>query len=129
MNEISYNFLAFTAPMFWTRLLLYFDSFRFFGAMLVVTKVMMKESLIFFTLLAFILIGFLQAFVGLDQVDNNLDATQFVVENMIKAILTSPEFDGFENFGAPFGIILYYIYSFTIMTSKQPRTATVSVSR
>lgn len=38
-NELSYNFLAFSAPMFWMRLLLYLDTFRFFGAMLVVLKV------------------------------------------------------------------------------------------
>jgi hypothetical protein len=42
-NELSYNFWACSAPMFWLRLLLYLDSFRFFGAMLVVLKVMMKE--------------------------------------------------------------------------------------
>ncbi len=34
-NELSYNFLAFSAPMFWIRLLLYLDSFRFFGAMVI----------------------------------------------------------------------------------------------
>lgn len=35
----SYNVLAFTAPLFWTRMLLYLDGFKFFGAMLVVLKV------------------------------------------------------------------------------------------
>ena len=38
-NELSYDFLAFSAPMFYLRLLLYLDGFRFFGAMLVVLKV------------------------------------------------------------------------------------------
>jgi hypothetical protein len=98
-NELSYNFLAFSAPMFWGRLLLYLDSFRFFGAMLVVLKVMMRESAIFFMLLLVICIGFLQAFIGLDQVDNNLTAVGFVVKAMLNAIMTSPDFDGFENFG------------------------------
>ena len=56
-NELSYNFLAFSAPMFWCRLLLYLDNLRFFGAMLVILKVMMKESLIFFLLLVVISIG------------------------------------------------------------------------
>jgi hypothetical protein len=78
-NELSYNFLAFSAPMFWMRLLLYLDTFRFFGAMLVVLKVMMKESVIFFALLIVVLVGFLQAFIGMDQVDNNLTATSFIV--------------------------------------------------
>lgn len=71
-NTLSYNFLACCAPMFWMRLLLYMDSFRFFGAMLVVLKVMMKESIIFFALLIVIVIGFLQAFIGLDFAEDNV---------------------------------------------------------
>jgi len=114
-NELSYNFLAFSAPMFWMRLLLYLDTYRFFGAMLVVLKVMMKESLIFFALLIVVLIGFLQAFLGLDQVDNELEDTGFVIEAMLKAIMQSPEFDGFDTFAPPFGIILYYIFTFVVM--------------
>lgn len=85
-NTLSYDFLALTAPMFWMRLLLYLDTFRFFGAMLVVMKVMMKESLIFFALLIVVLIGFLQAFIGLDQVDNDLTATGFIVQASKEAI-------------------------------------------
>lgn len=30
-NILSYNFLAFAAPFFWLRILLYLDTFRFFG--------------------------------------------------------------------------------------------------
>ncbi|KAL2045934.1 hypothetical protein ABVK25_011930 [Lepraria finkii] len=36
LNKLSYDWLAISAPMFWMRLLHYLDSFRFFGAMLVV---------------------------------------------------------------------------------------------
>lgn len=97
-NQLSYKFLACTAPMFWTRLLLYLDTFRFFGAMLVVLKVMMRESLIFFALLIVIIVGFLQAFVGLDLTDNALDATEFIIQAMLNAIMQSPEFDGFDAF-------------------------------
>ncbi len=61
--------------MFWMRLLLYLDSIRFFGAMLVVLEVMMKESLIFFALLIVINIGFLQAFIGMDAADNHTDVS------------------------------------------------------
>ena len=115
-NEISYNLLACTAPFFWTRLLLYLDTFRFFGAMLVVLKVMMKESILFFILLIVVIVGFLQAFLGLDQADdNNLTATNFVVQSMVKAILTSPEFEGFDKFAPPFGLILYYLFTFVVM--------------
>lgn len=76
---------------------------------------MMKESLIFFALLIVVLIGFLQAFVGMDQVDNNLSATTFIIKEMLNAIMGSPEFDGWDRFAPPFGLILYYIYNFIII--------------
>ena len=97
------------------RLLLYLDSVRFFGAMLVVLKVMMKESLIFFALLIVIVVGFLQAFIGMDNADSNTDATVFILQAMANAVMQSPDFDGFDNFAPPFGIILYYIFTFLIM--------------
>ncbi|KAJ8112787.1 hypothetical protein OPT61_g4927 [Boeremia exigua] len=115
-NQLGYNFLAFTAPMFWMRLLLYFDTFRFFGAMLVVLKVMFRESLIFFLLLFVVLVGFLQAFIGLDVADDQVvDDIGFVMQAMLNAIMQSPEFDGFENFAHPFGLTLYYIFTFVVM--------------
>ncbi|KAL8993817.1 MAG: hypothetical protein Q9169_006061 [Polycauliona sp. 2 TL-2023] len=114
-NELSYNFLAFSAPMFYLRLLLYLDNIRFFGAMLVVLKVMMKESLIFFALLTIIVVGFLQAFIGMDEVDDNGAVTGFILQAMANAVMQSPDFDGFENFAPPFGIILYYIFTFVVM--------------
>jgi hypothetical protein len=114
-NELSYNFLAFSAPMFWARLLLYFDTLRFFGTMFVVLKVMMRESLIFFALLFVVLVGFLQAFAGLNQVENNAKAINFVVSAMLHAIVGSPAFDGFDNYSPPFGMILYYLYTFMVM--------------
>ena len=114
-NELSYNFLAFSAPMFWMRLLLYLDTFRFFGAMLVVLKVMMKESLIFFALLIIVMVGFLQAFIGMDQIDDDAKVTSFILQAMANSVMQSPDFDGFENFAPPFGIILYYIFTFVVM--------------
>ncbi len=114
-NELSYNFLAFSAPLFWARLLLYVDTLRFFGTMFVVLKAMMLESITFFALLIVVLVGFLQAFVGLNQVENNAKAINFVVLAMINAILGSPAFDGFDNYSPPFGMVLYYLYTFVVM--------------
>ena len=128
-NQLSYNFLAFSAPMFWMRLLLYLDTIRFFGAMLVVLKVMMKESLIFFALLIIIMIGFLQAFIGLDQVDDNARVTSFIVQAMLNSVMQSPDFDGFENFAPPFGLILYYIFTFVVMVGKSTTPKIISSDR
>lgn len=115
MNTLSYNFLAFSAPMFWMRLMLYLDSFRFFGAMLVVLKVMMKESLIFFALLIVVLVGFMQGFIGMDQADQQLTAVPFITQQMLNAIMGDPGFDVWDDFAPPFGLILYYIYNFIII--------------
>ena len=117
-NELSYNFLAFSAPMFWMRLLLYLDTFRFFGAMLVVLKMMMKESLIFFALLVIVMVGFLQAFIGMDQVDDNTEVTGFIVKAMLNSVMQSPDFENFDNFAPPFGLILYYIFTFVVMVGE-----------
>lgn len=115
-NSLSYNFLAFAAPLFWGRLLLYLDCFRFFGAMLVVLKVMMKESIIFFALLIVVIIGFLQAFIGMDYADDMAgEDTVFILQAMANAIMQSPDFSGFERFSPPFGIILYYLFTFVVM--------------
>ena len=114
-NVLSYNFLAFSAPMFWMRILLYLDTYRFFGAMLVVLKVMMKESLIFFALLIVVMIGFLQAFIGMDDIDSNQKITSFIIKAMLNSVMQSPDFEGFQNFAHPFGLILYYIFTFVVM--------------
>lgn len=117
-TTLSYNFLAFSAPMFWTRLLLYLDSFRFFGAMLVVLKVMMKESIIFFALLIVMVVGFLQAFVGLDLADDLVaDDIWFIISAMANSVMQAPEFSGFDKFAPPFGILLYYMFTFIVMVS------------
>ncbi|KAF3903145.1 hypothetical protein ABW21_db0206878 [Orbilia brochopaga] len=116
-NTLSYNFIAFSAPMFWCRILLYLDSFRIFGAMLVILKQMFQETFIFFSLLIIIMVGFLQAFMGLDNTDaaEAPPMTSFIFRTMTNAILQSPEFDSFDGFSPPFGMILYYIFTFVIM--------------
>lgn len=114
-NTLSYNFLALAGPMFWMRMVLYLDTFRFFGAMFVVLRVMMKESLIFFALLFVVLIGFFQAFMGMTQADVDVPHTRTIVQGMANSIMQSPEFETFQDFAFPFGIILYYAFNFIVM--------------
>jgi hypothetical protein len=128
-TTLSYAFLAVSAPMFWARLLLYLDSFRFFGVMLVVLKVMMKESIIFFALLAVIIVGFLQAFIGLDYADDQMsEDIRFIFQSMANALMQSPDFSGFERFQPPFGLILYYCFTFVVMVSSSSTYSTTSLS-
>jgi hypothetical protein len=82
--------------------------------MLVVLNVMMRESLIFFALLVVICIGFLQAFIGLNQTEGR-SVTPFVIQAMVNSVMQSPDFDGFDDYAHPFGLILYYIFTFVVM--------------
>ncbi|CCH58997.1 hypothetical protein TBLA_0B01540 [Henningerozyma blattae CBS 6284] len=117
LDVISYRILACAAPFIWSRLLLYLESERFVGAMLVVLKHMMKESLIFFVLLGLIMIGFLQGFLGLDSADGKREITTSILSNLIITVLGSGSFDEtFDNFAPPYAGILYYGYCFIVTT-------------
>lgn len=115
LNEMSYNVLSFSGPMFWIRMMLYLDSIRFFGAIFAVLRVMMKESFIFFALLFVVTVGFFQAFSGMAQVDTGPNVYRSIAQGMANSIMQSPEFETFENFAYPFGIILYYLFNFVVM--------------
>ncbi|ODQ55443.1 hypothetical protein SAICODRAFT_76435 [Saitoella complicata NRRL Y-17804] len=111
-NLRAYQFLAAAAPLMWTRMLLYLDTSKFFGTMLIVTKEMLKESVVFFALLAVVAAGFIQSFLGLDSADRVLDSPVALLHSIIQAVLQSPDFDTFRDFAKPFGPILYYLWVF-----------------
>lgn len=71
---------------------------------------MLKESAVFFTLLALLAIGFGQALTGLDNTRPDSDAsTETVIHSLVQGLLGSPTFEDYAR-GAdsyPFGMILY----------------------
>ncbi|AET40121.1 Yvc1p Ecym_5363 [Eremothecium cymbalariae DBVPG len=113
-DMISYRTLSCAAPLVWSRLLLNLESERFVGALLVVMKHMMKESVIFFFLLILILIGFLQGFLGLDSSDGRREITGPILSNLVITVLGGGGFDLYENFAPPYAAILYYSYHFIV---------------
>lgn len=115
-DEISYRILSCAAPLVWSRLLLYLESQRFVGVMLVVLKHMMTESLVFFVLLFLIMIGFLQGFLGLDSSDGKREITGPILVNLIVTVMGSGSFKMFETFAPPYAAILYYGYCFIVVT-------------
>jgi hypothetical protein len=38
---------------------------------------------------------------------------------MANAVMQSPDFSGFERFQPPFGLILYYCFTFVVMVSDE----------
>lgn len=115
LNITSYRFLSCSAPFMWTRMFFFCDIYKFFGIYMVIMKKMLKESILFFFLLSVVIIGFLQAFTGLDQADGHRDLTQFIVTNMLKTILSGPDFQSLERFAYPYGSVLYYMYCFLVL--------------
>lgn len=113
-DEISFRIMSCAAPLMWTRLLLFLDAEQFVGAMIVVIKTMMKELIIFFVLLAVIILGFLQGFLGLDALDGKSEATRKILISLVKAVIGASGFADVKNLVPPYASIMYYIYSFLL---------------
>ena len=113
-EEISFRILSCASPLMWSRLLLYLDAQKFVGAMLVVLKTMMKESIIFFVLLFVVIVGFLQGFLGLDASDGKNEATKSILISLVKSVVGGSDFDVVAKLVPPYASVLYYIYSFLL---------------
>lgn len=113
-DEISFRILSCASPLMWSRLLLYLDAQQFVGAMIVVIKTMMKESILFFVLLGVVILGFLQGFLGLDASDGKSEATKHILISLLKAVVGGSGFGDVENLVPPYASVLYYIYTFAL---------------
>lgn len=113
-DEISFRVLSCAAPLMWSRLLLFLDAEQFVGAMIVVIKTMMKELILFFVLLAVVILGFLQGFLGLDALDGKSEATKRILVSLVNAVIGASGFSDVKNLVPPYASIMYYIYSFLL---------------
>ncbi|GHJ83748.1 hypothetical protein NliqN6_0150 [Naganishia liquefaciens] len=108
----SYQFLSCVAPLIWMKLITVFDGFKIIGVMQIVVFRMLRDSAIFFILLAIMGAGFAQALFALDAADGSVNAGSLVWNGLLQALLGSPDFDTpSERFGYPFGLIIYYGWS------------------
>lgn len=113
-DEVSFRILSCASPFMWSRLLLYLDAQQFVGAMIVVIKTMMKESILFFVLLAVVILGFLQGFLGLDASDGKSEATRHILISLVNAVIGASGFQDVSELVPPYASILYYAYSFVL---------------
>ncbi|KZT71461.1 calcium activated cation channel [Daedalea quercina L-15889] len=102
----AFQCLSFVAPLIWMKVIPVFDGFQFVGTMQICVARMLKESGIFFGLLALLGIGFLQGLYALDAADGHNDHPYEVVHVLIQALLQSPNYDMFS--GSTSGQWLYY---------------------
>lgn len=112
----SFQVLACVAPLIWLRLITVFEGFKTVGVLQVVVFRMLRESVIFFILLAVLGMGFVQSMYALDAADSDIDANYGVwslINNLLRSIMGDPDFDtAAERFGPPFGTIIYYFWNF-----------------
>lgn len=112
----AFQFLACVAPLIWVQLLKVFDGFVYFGTLTVIILRMFKESAIFFTLLALVMVGFGHAFLALDAADESRvdNVLVKIVDLLTQSVLGGADFDltSEDAFGYPYGHILYYAYCF-----------------
>lgn len=75
--------------------------------MQVVVFRMLRETLIFFLLLAIMALGFVQSMVALDAADTELSDPWGIINILLQALLGSPDFDSTaKNFSPPFGLVI-----------------------
>ena len=94
----------------WSRLLLFLDAQKFVGAMIVVIKTMMKESILFFVLLFVVIVGFLQGFLGLDASDGKSEATRRILISLVQAVVGESSFDDMGELVPPYALSLIHIF-------------------
>ncbi|KZT05660.1 calcium activated cation channel [Laetiporus sulphureus 93-53] len=109
LRILSFQCLSFVAPLIWMKVIQIFDGFKFVGTMQICVARMLKESGIFFGLLALLGIGFMQGLYALDAADGQADHSREVVHVLVQALLQSPNYEMFA--GSPAGQSLYYLWN------------------
>ncbi|KAG0040783.1 hypothetical protein BGZ82_009765 [Podila clonocystis] len=90
-NDKAYDLLAILAVFLWVKTLSLLDGLQYFGTMIMVLQKMLKDGIMFFWLLAWVFIGFLQAFYALaaDDEKNLYQASML----LLRGFLQDPDFD------------------------------------
>lgn len=114
----SFQVLACVAPLIWLRLITVFEGFKTVGVLQVVVFRMLRESAIFFILLAVLAVGFIQSMYALDAADQEIEdeyGLWSLINNLLRSVMGDPDFDtAAERFGPPFGTIIYYFWNFMV---------------
>ncbi|CEH19393.1 INACTIVE [Ceraceosorus bombacis] len=113
----GFRLLACAAPLLWMSLLKWGDGLRYLGVIQIVLLRMLRETAAFFVLLGLTAIGFAQCLFALDAADGRrVDNSISLVANILaRAPLGDASWDTFdsEQFGQPYGLIMFYLYVFT----------------
>ncbi|KAG8918772.1 hypothetical protein FRC00_012088, partial [Tulasnella sp. 408] len=105
----SFQVLSCVAPLIWMKIITVFDGFKYIGTMQICVARMLRESGIFFVLLAIVGIGFAQSMYAIDAADGHTDRGGLIINNLIQGLLGSPDFGGASNWNIFTTIVLLNI--------------------
>lgn len=132
LQLLAFQFLSCVAPFLWMLLLKVLDGSQYIGIIQLVLLRMLQETAAFFILLLLTAIGFAQSLFALDAADGRRvpNSVPFVVNLLTAAILGQPDFDGpADNFGQPFGTIVFYVFSFITVMLLSNVSCSVALKR
>ncbi|KAG8952607.1 hypothetical protein FRC04_003968 [Tulasnella sp. 424] len=91
-----------------SELITVFDGFKYIGTMQICVARMLRESGIFFVLLAIVGVGFAQSMYAIDAADGYTDRGSLIINNLIQGLLGSPDFSSASNAWA---LWIYYFWN------------------
>ncbi|KAG8904755.1 hypothetical protein FRB99_001232 [Tulasnella sp. 403] len=91
------------------------DGFKYIGTMQICIARMLKESGIFFVLLAVVGAGFVQSMYAIDAADGHTDRGFLIINNLIQGLLGSPDFGNELNSWALFIFYLWNVFTTIIL--------------
>ncbi|RUP48373.1 hypothetical protein BC936DRAFT_144657 [Jimgerdemannia flammicorona] len=111
LNNIALDLLSTLAIFLWMRLLSVLDWMRYFGTYYIILQAMFKDGIIFFLLLFWVLVGFIQAFLALRPEVAGDDFIK-ILKLLLTGYLTDPDFEAAAEFHPVLGQILFGFYIF-----------------
>ncbi|KAF9340784.1 hypothetical protein BGZ91_000208 [Linnemannia elongata] len=109
-NDIAYDLQALLAVFLWVKTLSLLDGNQYFGTMVMVLQKMLKDGIMFFWLLAWVFIGFLQSFFALQkQKTKDLNAAFSL---LVRGFLQDPDWELAEGLDNKYGFWVFALYLF-----------------
>ncbi|KXS11481.1 hypothetical protein M427DRAFT_437907 [Gonapodya prolifera JEL478] len=129
-NDHSYDIFAVASPFVWIRAVHVFSGYRIFSNIIIVVRSLLRDAAIFFVLLGFVLIGFVQGFVGLDP-SRGIAGFGQALMFAIRGLLQDPNFDEpreFHPLYGPFLMVVYLFFTGTMMLNLLIALFNLSIS-
>ncbi|KAH8551939.1 hypothetical protein BGW37DRAFT_318020 [Umbelopsis sp. PMI_123] len=121
LNNTSIDVLSIVSILLWFRVLsVVCNTWRYFGSYTIIVQSMLSDSLMFFFLLIWVILGFFQAFIALRTEDTATDNDfSEITALLFRGYLMSPDFDEARVFHGMIGEPLFYAYIFLVSVVLQ----------